>query len=124
MNVSLACNLLKYTDFPTDFPLISPLILITRSYGVILKATQAIANYWISVHSQQKGSAPSAYAVLRYSGACAQCLPSDPTPQGYVDAWGLDQIAQVCVLCVCYVFVTYVWDVFVVYLSMRVAARQ
>ncbi|GFH25697.1 uncharacterized protein HaLaN_23702, partial [Haematococcus lacustris] len=67
-----------------------------QRYDVLLTATARVpSNFWISVHSQYRQGAPSAYAVLRYAAAPANTLPSTPTPQAFVQPWDHYQINNV-----------------------------
>lgn len=43
---------------------------------MLLKADQAPGSYWLSVGSQYRKGAPSAYGVLRYSTAAAGSTPN------------------------------------------------
>ncbi|KAJ9516034.1 hypothetical protein QJQ45_024447 [Haematococcus lacustris] len=67
-----------------------------QRYDVLLTATARVpSNFWISVHSQYRQGAPSAYAVLRYAAAPANTLPSTPTPQAFVQPWDHYQINNI-----------------------------
>lgn len=64
-----------------------------QRYDVLLTANNAIANYWISVHSQYRLGSPSGYAVLRYVNATSGVFPLTPTPQpGLVAPWNLTRL--------------------------------
>ncbi|KAK9907756.1 hypothetical protein WJX75_009340 [Coccomyxa subellipsoidea] len=58
-------------------------INLGQRYDVLLKADRPVGNYWLSavvVNATRTGS-PAGYGVLRYAGANASMLPTDPIPQ-------------------------------------------
>ena len=67
-------------------------------YDVLLKADRPVGNYWLSavvVNATRTGS-PAGYGVLRYVGANASMLPTDPIPQPEsVAPWTFGTVSKV-----------------------------